>query len=265
MLRFVCIALVAAVAPSRALASVSLPLDPSQFSNPSALIQGPIANGIVDTVGQLADDRPYEPATPLGNTLGLDIGVELTLIKIPDAFNNALASVGLNQPFTTIPSIPLPKLNIHKGWTDHVDLGFSGVQYLNYKIYGGDLKFVVYNPDESEGGLTWALRFCYSYANVGFVTTNTYTPQILISRKLVFADPYMGVGYQVVRGKIDFSFTPNSSIPAQEISASGSGSAGLGFVGLSMRMPGLGVRVTLEGAYNTGGASTLGTKVGIGF
>lgn len=257
--------LIALLNAGSARANTSLPLDPSQFTNPSQLIEGPIANGIITTVGQLADDRPYEPATPLGSSLGLDLGVELTLVKIPDAFNNALASVGMSQSFTVIPSIPLPKINIHKGWTNRADLGFSGVQYLNYKIYGGDLKLVVYNPDESEGGLTWALRFCYSYASIGFVTTNTYTPQILVSRKLEFADPYMGLGYQLVRGKIDFNVQVNSSVPSIPIDASGGGGAALGFVGVSMRMPGLGIRVTLEGAYNTGGASTMGTKVGIGF
>ena len=44
-----------------------------------------------------------------------------------------------------------------------------------------------------------------------------------------------------------------------------SASAQFGFVGLSAKIPIVGVRITLEGAYNTGGASTLGTKIGVAF
>ena len=238
-------------------ADSQLPLDPSQFADLNQLLSPTITNGFVTTVGLLSAHRPYEPATGLGTSFGVDIGIEVTLVKIPKAFNDALAAAGTSQSLSDIPSIPVPKISIHKG-----DLGFSGVQYLNYKIYGGDVKLVVSNPTE---GPTWALRFNYTWSAIGFVFAKTYEPQLLISRKLDFADPYIGFGYQVVRGKISADINFADGIPSQHIEGSGGGTAAQFLCGLSMRIPGLGVRLTMEGAYNSAGASTLGTKVGVSF
>lgn len=242
-------------------AQVDLPFDPSLFSEISELVVGDAPEVIIRSVGLATDHRPYEPATPLGTSIGLDLGIEATLVKLPDEFSTALQNAGLTST-TAPPSIPLPRILIHKGIGNRVDIGLSWIGYRDYKIYGGDFKVVLSKPDE---GLTWALRLNYARSKISFVKTQTFTPQLLVSRKLAFADPYMGIGYQWSKGSITVPIplpAPFDSL-TQDVTAEATGKSFMSFLGVLFVLGPTGIRIGLEGSYNASGHHTLGTKVGL--
>jgi hypothetical protein len=264
-----CIFLHFLLGPERASAQSSLPLDPSQFVDTSAL--EPVASEIIKTVGMLGDHRPYQPATALGVAAGVDLSVELTLMKIPDSFKEALTGAGLSSGASIPPVLPSPKLHIHKGLGEKFDVGASLFYFRGYKFIGGDMKLVVSEPEIE--GPTVALRFCYTAATIGFVQSKTYTPQVLMSRAMSFADPYIGLGYQYVTGVLDFEKTAtyDPGPPAEPVAYTfrqtftGRGGAMLAFFGVAIRPPNLGIKLTIEGAYSSAGANSLGTKFGFAF
>lgn len=258
---------------------------PGPLSNPLGDLSG-ITDVFIRTLGIVLNHRSYEPATPLGTSPGIDLGVDVTLVQLPSTLLQGIPQAGT---VTLPPIFPEARmLNLHKGLTDSIDIGASYFSYLGITLWGADLKVVLANPEE---GLTWAIRLGYASAYLplgatqqdlnydGYslplslsmnLKTTTWTPQLLISRKLDFADPYMGVGYAFVTGSINFDVNTSLSIPKgitlpQIPSASASGGAFFAFLGLSLRMPILGLRMTLEGAYSPLGYNALGTKVGFGF
>ncbi len=244
---------------SNAHAISTLPFDPSQFPDPNALLTKEITNAIVKTAGLAADHRSYEPATALGTKLGVDIGIEITGTKLSQEFKDALALAGLKN--YTLHVIPIPKIHLHKGISSRVGLNLSLVYYQGYRIYGGDVKVTVLQPEE---GPTLAFRVGYNFSKMGFVDTRTITPQLVISRALFFADPYIGVGYQITSGKVTIPVYIND-IHIATLSNSAKAQAFLAFTGIQFRVPGLGLQLTLEGAYSSAKIHTLGTKVGFSF
>ena len=231
--------------------------NPSQFG--ANLVSPVIANGMIKTIGILTDHRPYQPATPLGTSLGLDLGVEVTLSKVPADFYAAQAALGTTP--TQIPIVPIPRFHLHKGFGPVVDLGASWISYQKYSVWGFDGKIAVANFEE---GPTLAFRLNYTRATFDSISTTTWTPQVLVSRAIDFADPYIGVGYEYVYGTINYILdTPIGPIPLPEVT--GHGAAFMAFLGVAFRVPYLGVKLTLEGSYNTSDAHTLGTKIGFNF
>ena len=241
-----------------------LPVDPSQFGNFLNLMNQATVDTFIRTVGIYADQRPYQPATPLGLLFGFDAALEVTLMKIPDDFAAAVQTASGSN--IALPVLPLPRLQVHKGLGDHMDVGLSYIGYQGYVIYGGDVKFVLWNDEETP---TWAMRLCYSHSNVGFLTTTTWTPQLLISRKLDFADPYIGVGYEMVNGTLTATTDPVQVAVLQALgvpsSLSGGGQAFMAFLGVGLRIPRVGLKLTIEGSYSPIGADTLGTTLGFSF
>jgi hypothetical protein len=256
----------AAATPRPARALGLLPFDPSLLADSSQA--DAVLKPIIKTVGIYGDHRPYEPATPLGIHAGVDISVEATLVKLPD---DLLALQGNSSSATAVP-LPSLKLHLHKGLGEFVDIGGSMIMLSGSHIYGADLKVVIAQPAE---GPTWALRLCYASTSLaltgisfdtlsvsGNISTSTLTPQILISRELDFADPYLGIGYEYVQGSA--SVTPPAPIPTQQL-GSATASSFMAFTGVSIRIPRTGVRLTLEGSYSSAGMDTLGTKIGFSF
>lgn len=237
--------------------------DPSQFANPTLLLDPSIANPFIRTLGILADHRAYQPATALGTAFGLDIGIEATLMKIPQEFNDAIASAGYNGQ--GLPVAPIAKLHLHKGIGPRVDIGGSGLFYQSFSVWGIDLKVVTFKPEE---GLTWAVRMNYGHSDVGIATTRTYTPQLLLSTDLEIADPYFGFGYEYVEGTINIvqpTGAPAGFPQTVTVTGKGSGGAFMAFLGVALKIPATGIKLTVEGAYSLLGADTLGTKFGFAF
>ncbi|MCM2323743.1 MAG: hypothetical protein NDJ90_10835 [Oligoflexia bacterium] len=241
------------------------PLDPSQFSDPTVLLGADVAPRLIKAIGLATDHRGYEPATAYG-TQGVDIGLEGTMVKLPDAFTEALAAAGTTGG-ENLPFLPVPRLNIHKGFARQLDLGFSIFWTTSFRLYGYEAKVIIAEPEE---GPTFALRLSLTHSNFKAgngvtlqLLTNTVTPSLLVSRRLAFADPYLGVGYQYAIGKA--LLTVPVSTPAPVYKMSGRGGGFLAFTGLALRLPGMGFKLSVEGAYSSAGASMLGGKFGLSF
>jgi hypothetical protein len=258
-------------------------IDVSQFL-PDAGIQA-----LIRTVGLTMDHRSYEPATPLGTALGLSLGLEVTAVQPPAELNDAINSMNGatgSSGSANIPIIPSAKFHLHKGLGQFVDVGFSFLppvgsipQIQGSFFFGAELKIVLL---EQEEGLTWAVRTSYNinklrYQDTGqdiSIRTTTITPQFIISKKLLFADPYIGMATQFTSGTLDASFSiPVPEIPAELAEYIPSLSAkkeakGFGlycFGGIDIRPPATGLKFTLEGAYSPYGLNSLGTKIGFAF
>jgi hypothetical protein len=261
-------AILAGVLYSRAHAAGPLP---DLSTDQGALLES-ISAELVKTVGIVFDHRPYQPATPLGTAAGVDLTIEATIAKVPQSFKDTMAGAGFSG-VANLPVLPSPKFHIHKGMGETVDVGGSLIIYQGYKIYGGDIKVALTDP-KLEGPVV-AGRLSYNYSNFSYVTANTWTSQLLMSRKMVFADPYVGVGYQYVVGKAELEIplpdgvTPEMAELAGIQTAYGpyrsTSGAFIAFCGVSIQPPNIGLKLVMEGSYNTATAHTLGIKVGFAF
>lgn len=249
-------------------AHASFSLSPSSFTNPLALIDPTIVTSIVRTIGLASDHRAYEGASGLGNAAGFDISAQVTAVKLPPDFRDALNSAGLTS--LPLPIVPLPRLIAHKGIGDRFDFGFSWIIFKEVQIEGFDAKIVVLKPDE---GPTWAVRLNYTVSKLDFadsgadlaVHTHIFKPEILVSQKLDYFEPYLGIGYQMVRGDMKVQIPLPSPLPSIDSKVSAHGGGGLAFVGLSLKAPGIALRLVVDGEYSTIGAHSLGAKFGFNF
>lgn len=238
-------------------------IDLSDLSSLSVELDETICNPLITTVGLLTDHRPYEPATGLGSGLGWDVGVELTLTKLPASYDEAMEAMGSEGTSSEMPAVPVPRLHLRRALGEYGGIGGSFIKYQGYSIYGGDIKLAFIRPPE---GLTWAFRGSYTYTNLSLVTTHTITPQILISKALTFADPYLGIGYQYMWGTVQAEVVLDEALGiTANITGKGRGRSALGFVGVQFRIPYIGIHMTLEMAYNYKRSHTIGSKVGISF
>ncbi|MGE0615573.1 MAG: hypothetical protein AB7P04_08020 [Bacteriovoracia bacterium] len=243
-------------------AAIPLPLGEGDLANQIAAQSGSVSTPVIKTVGVGFMHRPYEPATPLGTSAGIDFSIETTMAKIPQDFKDALATLG-NGDADGLPVLPVPKLHFHKGF-GRTDVGVSAIGYQGYLAYGADVKVVIYNPEE---GLTWALRLSYSYTKLGIVTAKTWEPAILISRGFSFANTYAGLGVQLVSGSLhvehefDTPFGPQTY--AQDFTATAR--AVSLFMGVGFWIGPTGLKLTLEGSFSSAQAHTMGMKFGFNF
>lgn len=264
--------LMASFGEERVFAISSIPLD-GALSNISAFLSTEVASVVVKVFGLVFDHRSYEPATPLGTKIGLDLGVEVDLVQIPSDLTSNLSNQGINMG--TIPVLPsLKELNFHKGMSDSVDFGGSILSFQGYFVWALELKIALSVPEE---GPSWAIRLSRNSTHIPVgntsvlgtdlgvaVDTVTWTPELVMSKKLDFADPYLAVGYQYATGAINVTSSAGT-LPGGLNSISGSGGGFLALIGLSLKPPNVGLRLTLEGAYSSAGFNSLGTKVGFSF
>lgn len=261
------------------LAFTTLPLG-NALNSPLSFLSGSIPNEVVTTVGTVLDHRAFEPATGLGTRLGLDIGFGVNLVQLPVSLKTAFQDQGFN--FSLPPFLPgITELNVHKGLSDSIDVGGSYLSFHGYTVWAFDFKWVFFHPEE---GLTWAVRVSRTSTHLPIgsasyvvaipqappvtasleldLDTVTWNPEIVVSKQLGYADPYMGVGFRGVTGKINVTNNLGIDIPGLT-SVDGGGSSLLAFIGLSMRVPNLGLRLTLEGGYSPAGYNSIGTKVSL--
>lgn len=253
---------------TKAFAAGSLPFSPDKFTDLDELLTDDITKTLVKTVGAITLHRPLQPATPLGTMLGLDIGIEASLTRVPDDLNAALQNAGVTS---TIPaSLPFARLHVHKGLGKLLDFGVSGLKFQDFWVMGGNIKVTLGVPPE---GLTWAIRLNYNYSKLGFVKVKSWSPEILVSKRLFFFEPYLGVGYQYHVGSIELSIPTSQldQIPPEfqgqipETLTLGNSAKIHGyhsFLGLAFRLLPTGLKITLEGSYSSLTAHTIATKIG---
>lgn len=256
----------------------------------------------VTTIGRWFDHRPYEPATgrnsPIGEDvplIGLDFGLEAALVAMPPG------GLSLGGSAITLPVLPLfpgssiiaARLVAHKGIGPRVDIGVSGLYFpslltggmFGFWSVGGDIKAVVWHQEE---GPTFAVRVGYSYGYMGVTTTDsssipattltstisfrthTLTPAVLVSRRLSFADPYLGLAYPLTYGGAYLDITAaglvNDTAASSSLTTVGQGL--LVFLGVALTVPGIRLSITPEMTFDLlqlAKAYSFGVKTGVAF
>ncbi len=236
--------------------SFALPvLNPTTFAS----LTSSDVNTLLQLVAISADHHAYMPASPLGNLLGIDLGIDLTAINVPSSFIS-LAQIISAQPAGTVPSLlPFPKLNIHKGLPFGIDVGIS---YMNIpgviNSYGGDIKWA---PISGGAKPNLAARFSANWNTVWFMSSSTYSLDAMISKGFFILEPYAGVGLQYWNGSLNI---PASAVQLPVgISATASGISPRAFGGLSLKL--LILRIVAEADYSFAGLLNYGGKVSISF
>lgn len=240
-----------------------------------------VGNAIVTAIGIGTHHRPYEPATPLGTAVGFNFGIETTLTQPPTTLGTALGGLagitgGSTDPIT-VPIVPALKVHGHKGFGQYVDFGISFIPniptvpiLMSSYFFGADLKVVVKNDEE---GVTWAARVTYGLSAIGYsqqsqtikIGTNTFGFQVLVSRRMDFADPYIGAGVEYTLGNLSVTNPVARFIGPESFKQTGSGYGAEVFGGVCLHVPYGGLDITLEGGYSPFGMNYLGTKIGFGF
>jgi hypothetical protein len=218
-------------------------------------------DSMIKTTAIGLDHHAFQPADPLGLFLGFDVSLEITGVSVPASFVDAVVAATGQQPPSVI---PIPKLNVHKGLPFNIDVGasFANAQDSNgntvFKSFGADVKYAFFTPVLLP---PLAARFSLSYNTLYFLSTHTYSFDVLTSYSLLILDPYAGAGLQFWGGNLNIP-TGNSSLPSN-ISASTSGVSPRFFVGAEFKL--LIVRLAVEGDFSTTGVNTYGFRAGIGF
>lgn len=228
-----------------------------------------VADEAVRMVGIYSAHRPYSGATPITRYNGVDLQIEATLVKLGPGLARALREIGAsNLTPEGVPALPLVKLNLRKGIGPNSDIGLSGIVLYGQRIFGGDIRWLVAEPEE---GLNWAFRLGYTYADMPTVTyvrsCNTIAPELVVSRPLEFAEPYFGIGGRYMWGTVDIPFegTP-PLVPDFNITKKGSASDFYVFTGVYFHVIGpQGLRLGVEGSWDLSGYHTIGTVFGVGF
>lgn len=220
-------------------------------------LTAPLSQALMMTVGGGFQHRPFDSATPLGTKPGLEMGITASLAKLSSDLGPALVSAGSSEPDLTI--IPALKIQLRKGMGEKTNIGLSGIYYQNLYIVGGDVQWTLHNPEE---GVTWAFRICYSYASVMYAQVHTWSPQLVIGRKLEYTDPYLGISFINAHGLLQPDPSMTGGIPFRSTDFNYTGEA---FIGLKIGHPTIGLQLALEGFYNLAGMHGIGTKFGFAF
>jgi hypothetical protein len=236
--------------------------DPSFFdlSQLNNLIPQDIANEAAKTMGILLVHRPYQGAISIFEPSGFEVKIETTMIKIGDGIINALEANGVNNAsLQQSPAVPMLKGHIRKALGPSTDIGISGIFYQGQYVVGGDFKFNIYDPEE---GLSSAIRLGYTLAKVpqlNLQSLSVITPELVFSRRLSFAEPYIGIGGRFISGTVSAEFPIIGTLEK-----SGSGTTGYAFTGVNFMIGSKGLRLAFEGNYDLSGFSSIGTMFGFG-
>jgi hypothetical protein len=217
---------------------------------------------LIKTVAIGAGHRPFQSATPLGNTIGLDIGADVVGISVPEEFKTAI-SLASDTSSSEVPAvIYLPKLNIHKGFPAGINVGFSYISYQEkFKIIGFDTQWAFLRKPLAPN---LAARFTGSYTKMYYIQTRTFGLDLIASKKLAVIDPYLGVGLQYWSGNLSIPAPPGTpaGIPLGVDADASSVSPHL-FAGFPLKLVFL--KLTGEIDYSFAGITTYGGKVSLSF
>ena len=224
-------------------------------------MSAPLSKAVITTVALGLDNRSMAPATALGIGAGIEFGLEAALTKFPDSLLPAMQSAGVDTSMVSTGVIPAPRFNFKKGISPAATFGISAMIYKEILVYGLDFQYTIWQPEE---GITWAARMSFNNADVLYVKSICWTPQILISRALDFADPYLGVGAQLGHGEVSADVQAAPGV-TQHISNTATTQAFIAFLGTKFRPPNVGFQLTLEGGYSSVGMDWLSTRFGFSF
>lgn len=246
-------AALAALAPDRAYAL------PSYSAQDLSKFTDPLVQSLIETVALGTAHRAYQPASALGAVIGLDLGLEVTAISLPDTFVSALKTAGATT--TVPPAIAIPRVNVHKGLPFGVDVGFSYIGYQGNKVVGGDIHWSILKKGILLPAV--ALRLSDTYSKLFFMNTHNVGADLIVSKKIAFLlEPYLGVGMQWVSGDLSVPVNTSIGLPVN-ISSSHSFNTQHIFVGMPIKMAFL--HLTPEADHSFKGINTYGLKLSLGF
>jgi hypothetical protein len=155
-----------------------------------------------------------------------------------------------------LPTLPLPKVSIFKGFGGGVDLGFSFISSGEaFSIYGGSIQWAFLR--KSPVGPHAALRLSAAFSDLSFISTSNYGLDLIVSKKLAIIDPYLGAGFQLWSGSLEVPNFPGG------LTNSNSGFSPHIFVGLPINL--LFLKLVGEYDYNFAGVTTYGGKIALSF
>lgn len=238
-----------------------------------------LASALQSSVALGMDSRSFEPATTLGTSLGIDLGLDVVVSKPNGNVEWLLARISGNSSSDySMLILPSLLLRLNKGLSENVEIGASYLPAMNLKYIGGSSalgfegKFVIFRPAE---GPVWAVRL--SYMNNEFilkysplqvkVNTTTMTPQLIISQPFGWANPYLGGAFQYSTGTVNGELLIPQLIadPIELTANSATSTAVYFFGGLTMKVPLIGAKIAIEGGYYPNGMDYIGAKVGLEF
>ncbi len=170
----------------------------------------PVAAGDLPTLGDLTQDqfrrlsedlgaalsyKGVTPATPLG-ALGFDVGIEVSATDIQNSDLFRLA--GNSAP----DYIVVPRLHVYKGLPWGFDIGafVGGATEVDATVYGLDARWAVLDDGVATPAVALRLSGTQS-SDIGGLKVTTFAGDLMVSKKLTIATPYLGVG--VVRTNAD--------------------------------------------------------------
>lgn len=253
----------------------------------NSLIPLPAVSEIIKITSNLSDHRPYRGALPLWPN-HIDLGIEASLIHLPDQFEQTFSQAGLNVNTSSLPALPIPKIRLQFGLGSSVDIGFSGLYYKGNAIIGVGLQTLIFRPEE---GLSWALRGNYSNTELNLAQilgskikalpievngieigsgnislgTQSASAELVASQKLDFAEPYIGTGIHWLNGQVSGLMSLNILTKSQTLYSPAYSFYNFNlFTGVSFQTQILGLRFDLEGAYSSLGMHYFGIVTGVG-
>ncbi len=200
-----------------------------------AVLDNLLVDALIKTAALTSDHRAYAGPSPLGTLIGLDIGTEGTLVQTPSAFSTALV-FATGKASAQIPQyFGVAKVNARKGLPFGFDLGFSyskiaigGVTY--FQSYGGDVQWAPMGKRPAP--ISFAVRGSYSTNRMLFIRTQTVSADLLLGKKWVIIEPYVGVGLQRWSGRLEVPFT----VPTGLIDLDKSGTSPRALAGIDLRL-----------------------------
>ena len=216
---------------------------------------------LIRMVAEASDYKAMMPATPLGPVIGLDVGLNVNVVRSTSLFADAMKRAGVQKPVPAY--LPFPMFNLHKGLPWNFDIGMSYVAYQGNSELGGDLKWALVKGKMASKGVIVAARTSYSRTHLFFMRTSSTKFELLASAKVnYFFDPYIGAGMQFLSGDLDVPVGGVKGIPAG-ISRHYSGSAPYVFIGVPLSL-GF-IKLTFEESYSFFRLNTYAGKISLYF
>jgi hypothetical protein len=240
-------------------------LDPNLLGS---FIPQNVADEAIRLVGSYTAHRPYTGAVSIANTNLLDFGIETTLVKLGSGLPDALTANGISSPNLELPALPMAKVHLRKGLGKGSDFGLSALTFKQQSIYGADLNLTVLPAEE---GPSLSFRFLFTSIRVPLLYVEHCTvlsPELVLSQPLSFAESWIGIGGRHSFGimKTTLTTTVGATTVSTDVRKSGAATSGYAFTGVRFRIPGpTGLRLGIEGSFDSAGYHTLGTFIGAGF
>jgi len=228
-----------------ALANLSLPAQAATDLDLGGITLQSDFRLLSEDLGATLSYKPLIPAEPLGVT-GFDLGIEVTATKLANPVAFDAASSG-----SSIDTLVLPKLHVHKGLPFGLDIGasYAAVPDSNIKVWGAEVRYAILKGGTATPAL--AVRGSYSaLEGVDQLKLTTTSVDLSISKGFALFTPYAGIGRVWVRS------TPDASIP---LLTEEDFDLNKVFVGVNMNLAVM--NIAIEGD-KTGDATSYGIKFG---